>query len=212
MDSKDFGLDPATYFYSNYKNDVETALIDYFGNDTVSRGNKAFDIHANTYRVDADVVVCFRHHRYKKGGDYLEGTAFDTDGGKRIINWPDQNYDNGVQKNKETRQRFKSVVRILKQLRNTMTDDNIPQAMNVPSYLIECLAWNVPNASFGHDTYTADVRDTLAHLFNETMEYETCKEWGEINELKYLFRASQPWNLTQAHAFLSASWNYIGFK
>ncbi len=29
----------------------------------VTRGSKAFDVHANSYRVDADVVACFEHRR-----------------------------------------------------------------------------------------------------------------------------------------------------
>ena len=52
----------------------------------------------------------------------------------------------------------------------------------------------------------------LAHLWNETRTDETCKEWGEENELKYLFRPSQPWNRDQVNAFLQAAWDYIGFE
>jgi hypothetical protein len=31
-------------------------------------------------------------------------------------------------------------------------------------------------------------------------------------ELKYLFRASQPWSRGHVNTFLDAAWNYIGFK
>ena len=65
---------------------------------------------------------------------------------------------------------------------------------------------------FGHDTYTADVRFAIAHLWNNTRTDDACKEWGEINEQKYLFRSSQPWTRDQVNAFLRAAWNYIGFK
>jgi len=57
------GYKTAAYTYANFKNDVEAALKDYFGKDSVTRGNKAFDVHANTYRVDADVVPCLEHRR-----------------------------------------------------------------------------------------------------------------------------------------------------
>ena len=60
----DIGLFPATYHYSQYKSDVHDALVNYFGSSSVTRGNKAFSIHANTYRVDADVVACFIHRLY----------------------------------------------------------------------------------------------------------------------------------------------------
>lgn len=82
----------------------------------------------------------------------------------------------------------------------------------IPSYLIECLVWNVPDEGFGQTYFTADVRYALAHVFNETMTDEKCGEWGEVNELKYLFRSAQPWTRVQAHAFADAAWNYIGFE
>ena len=84
-------------------------------------------------------------------------------------------------------------------------------AKSIPSYLIECLSWNTPNNGFGHTEYNSDVRFFLAHTFNETINYEKCKDWGEINELKYLF-IGQKWTCEQTHNFLSAAWNYIGFE
>jgi hypothetical protein len=81
----------------------------------------------------------------------------------------------------------------------------------MPSFLLECLVWNVPNEGFGHETYKADVRYALAHLWNETRRADTCREWREENELKYLFRAGQPWTQADANAFLQAAWDCIGF-
>ena len=203
---------PANYSFDQFKNDVGTALTTYFGQREVSRGKKAFDLHANTYRVDADVVPCFEYNWYHPNGSYSTGTAFRTDDWQRIINWPQQNYDNGVIKNEATGRRFKAVVRILKRLRNKMDEQNVAAAKPISSYLIECLAWNVPNEWFGYSTLTADVRAALAHLFNNTISFENCREWGEINERKYLFRNGQPWTLKQAHEFTSAAWDFIGFE
>lgn len=210
---EDFDIStPATYSYSTFKNDVHSALIDHFGNSSVTRGNKAFDIYENTYRVDADVVATFEYRRYRTNGPYLEGSSFIPDRGSRIVNWPNQNYENGVNKNSSTGRRFKAIVRILKHLRNEMEEKGFSEASPIPSYLIECLTWNVPNKGFGHSTYTADVRYSLAHLYNKTRNYEDCSEWGEINELKYLFRPSQPWDRSSTNRFLDAAWDYIGFE
>jgi hypothetical protein len=206
------GFIPATVNYATFKNDVGAALTAYFKDGHVTRGNKAFDIKENTYRIAADVVPCFEFRRYAKDGSHIKGTAFEPDNGGRIENWPDQHYDNGVAKNTATGGRFKDLVRIVKRLRYKMNDDKIAAAGPIPSFLVECLVWNVPNTAFGHDTYTADVRAALAHLFNKTMKFDDCKEWREINELKYLFRDAQPWTLVQAHAFLSAAWDYLGFQ
>ena len=204
---------PAQYGYKQFKNDVQSALEGHFGNGAVRQGNKAFDIHENSYRVDADVVACFEYRWYWNDATFRKGTGFLTDGGIRIENWPDQNYDNGVAKNDATNRSFKPIVRILKRLRNEMAMEGIRTAEPITGYLIECLVWNVPDEGFGHYTLRADIQWTLAHLFNNTRDFESCKEWGEINEHKYLFRASQPWGLQQkAHDFVSAAWDYIGFK
>ncbi len=203
---------PAIYSYQRFKNEVHTALNNYFGSSSVNRGNKAFDVRENTYRVDADVVATFESRRYSKSGKYLKGTSFLSDKGSRIINWPDQNYENGVSKNSSTGRRFKPIVRILKHLRNDMEEKGIQEVLSIPSFLIECLIWNVPNEGFGHSTYTADVRYCLANLCNNTRKDEDCSEWGEINELKYLFRSSQSWDRISTNRFLNSAWNYIGFE
>jgi hypothetical protein len=203
---------PGPVSYPTFKNDVGSALTAYFKDGHVTPGHKAFDIKENTYRIAADVVPCLEFRRYAEDKTYVEGTAFDPDNAGRIQNWPDQNYDNGVAKNKDTAGRFKDVVRILKRLRNKMNDEEIAAAAPIPSFLIECLVWNAPNPSFGHETYTEDVRHTLAHLFNNTMKIDDCREWGEINELKYLFWVGQPWNFNKAHAFVSSAWDYLGYE
>jgi hypothetical protein len=213
MSDTDFGLtSPADYSYATFKNDVGAALTDYFKGGHVTRGNKAFDIKENTYRIAADAVPCFEHRRYKTDGTWVTptGTAFIPDNAWRIVNWPDQNYSNGVTKNTATDGRFKDVVRILKRLRYKMCEEKIAAANPISSFLVECLVWNAPNSAFGHTTYTSDVREVLANLFNNTIKLESCEEWGEINELKYIFKGV-PTKLTEAHAFISAAWDYWGF-
>lgn len=206
-----FGITPAEYEYSIYKDDVESALVSHFGREAVTRGRKAFDIHENSNRIDADVIPCFEYRRYNNDGTFTEGTAFIPDNGGRVINWPEQNYENGKKKNDDTKRGFKAGVRILKNLKHEMEEEGHNEAKAIPSFLCECLAWNVPDEGFLHGDYTADVRYMLMHLFNNTIKFEDCKEWGEINELKYLFRTSQAWTLKETHDFISSAWDYIGF-
>lgn len=210
--SETFGNSPASYHCDTFKNEVEEALVDYFGRRSIIRGNKAFDIKENSYHVEADAAAFLEHRRYHKNGTYISGVELRTDNGTpfRVINWPEQHYDNGVGKNSDTGRRYKSVVRIVKSLCNEMADKNIPQAKNIMGFLIECLVWNVPNGKFGHARLSADIRESLAYLFNNTMEDKDCSEWGEVCELKYLFRTSQKWTRQQAHDFIGAAWDYLG--
>jgi hypothetical protein len=206
------GFSDATYHYDQYKNEVEEALVNYFGRSAIKRGNKAFDVHETSYHVEADVAAFFEHRRYHSDGTYLEGVELRTDKeSHRVINWPEQHYENGVNKNKQTGTRFKSVVRVLKALSNEMTEQSI-RAGDVPGFLIECLVWNVPNGNFQNDSYRADVRSALAFLFNNTRSYEDCKGWEEVSDLIYLFHSGQKWTWQHAHAFTSAAWEYIGYE
>jgi hypothetical protein len=214
---QDVGIIDVSYTYAQFKNEVEEALVSKFGRPSITRGNKAFDVHANSYRVDADVVACFEHRRYLRrpsgGCYYLSGTEFISDGGQRVVNWPHQHYDNGVSKNKTTSMRFKSIVRVMKRLRNEMGEKaKIASANPIPSYLVECLGYNVPNNTFGHYQYKDDVRSVITHLYNQTLNDEGCREWGEVNDLKYLFGAHQAWTRQQVNDFLLAAWRYIGFE
>jgi hypothetical protein len=217
----------AGYTYAEFKDDVEAALVKKFGRTSVRRGQKAFDVHPNTYRVDADVVAAFAHRRYQKKFYNIltqgyafpftqpEGTQFFADGsGIAIVNWPEQHYTNGVAKNKATAYRFKSVVRALKNLKYEMetsgSDAQRKAAKEAPSYLIECLMYNVP--TFVDGSCYEMVRDAIVNCYSPTKADETCKSWLEVNENKWLFHATQPWTRTQANNFLLHAWGYAEFK
>ena len=147
---------------------------------------------------------------YSRSPDH-EGRAAIRYDGKEIINWPEQHYNNGVEKNTKTARRYKRTVRIFKKLANEMASEGIKSA-DIPSFLIECLIWNVKNSIFDYSTNYDRVKFSIIDVFNNTKEANVCSEWGEVSELKYLFRPIQPWTSEQANAFMSEAWNYIGFK
>ncbi|MCP4990757.1 MAG: nucleotidyltransferase [Colwellia sp.] len=153
-----FGIAPGTYNYKQFKDEVGDALISYFGSSAVSRGNKAFNVHETSYHVEADVAAFFEHRRYSEDDKYLSGVELHPDNGGKIINWPEQHYQNGVGKNKATGRAYKSLVRILKSLCNEMSEQNIYQAKEICGFLIECLVWNVPNSKFSHSDWMGNVR------------------------------------------------------
>jgi len=218
----DFGNTNATYTYQAFKDDVGRALVRRFGARSVQRGNKAFDIHENSYRVDADVVPVFVHRRYDQSGWYICGVEFLPGTGERIVNWPerlyddthwpDQHYENGVQKNAATSRRYKGVVRIFKNVRNEMDAAGITAAKAISGFLVECLVWNVPDFFFGQSTWDEAVQGAFAYLWGNTKTDAQCSEWGEVSELKYLFRGSPATKREQAYAFIDRAWSYVGVR
>lgn len=208
--NSDFGMTSSDYKFSDFKNTVAKAVENYFGKENVTIGNKAIQVHSNTVRVDADVVPHFTHRRYNNDGSFLEGVALKTSDSTIVKNWPQQDYDNGVDKNDRTSKKYKAFVRILKNLRCEMKDNGYTYAQNVPSYLISCLVWNVPDYFFDEDSYVKILKDIVAYLKDQTSDLVNVKEWGEVNELKYLFRSSQGWTLENTHNFLIATEQYLG--
>lgn len=221
---EDFGFVDGSISYADFKNLVGEALVARFGKTGVTRGKKAFDVHENTNRIDADVVAALEHRRYtgQENWDgsphFHRGTAFIPDNGGMVKNWPEQNFNNGKKKHEDTGERYKKLVRILKRLRNEMQDAKVPEAMNIPSFLVECLVWNVPNDQFGRagwlgeNPFYTDLKNVITSVYLNTKTDATCTEWGEVNELKYLFKGGQPWTREQANAFILACWQFVGFK
>lgn len=207
MTQDDFNFISATYTYDDFKKDVVEAIQCKFGKDNVTVGNKAIKVHANSCRVDADVVPLAVHRRYISKEYWREGVALRAIG-KTIYNWPRQNYDNHVFKNTNTGQRHKPLIRILKNLKKEMKDLRILEN-NIPSYLIECLSWNVPNHLFSKEKYKEMTLSCLDYLSLALLSEETCKEWREVNELKYLFRGSQAWTSWQAYKFVKEVKAYL---
>jgi hypothetical protein len=222
------GVVHASYYpYAQFKNEVGAALINKFGALGVHRGDKAFDVHANTYRVDADVVAAFAHRRYEEAvsgplpGMFIrnwikpEGTQFYADsGGAAIVNWPEQQYRNGVAKNTAIGNRFKWATRVLKNFKYDMeangNADQKKAAKEAPSYLCECLMFNVPD--FIGNSPRKYVRNAIVYAHRETKLDGGWNEWAEVNDLKYLFRGIHAWTREQANTFLLRVWQYGEFS
>ncbi|SIR47978.1 nucleotidyltransferase domain-containing protein [Priestia flexa] len=206
---EDFGNHDADYSFAQYRSDVDQAMINKFGEKSIEFGNKAVKIKSNTYRVDADVVPCFEHRRYSQNGTYITGTEFVTrHTSKRIINFPEQHYRNGVTKNNDTSKRYKKMVRIFKRLRYNLLDEGY-DVENVSSFLVESLIWNVPNNRFNNATLTEDVKQCFNYLIIQTAEYEESKDWGEVSELLYLFHSDRKYTRSDTHQFLLDGYTYL---
>jgi len=142
----------AAYGYPQFKSDAEAWITKQYTG--VKVGGKAVFVPGNTSRRDADILVCQQFRRYisyRVGArQYHEGVAFFV-GGNRIENFPKQHSDNLTAKHQATKSNFKPVVRIFKNMRNSMIDKNFIAAGVAPSYFIEGMLSNVPNDKFSGD-------------------------------------------------------------
>ena len=90
----DVGVTPYTgdATLSGFKDDVERALVAYFGSGSVNRGNKAIRVAENSGRLPADVVPCVAERAWSSRSRYQQGIRLQSDRepSKRIINYPRQ--------------------------------------------------------------------------------------------------------------------------
>ncbi len=83
LTKEDVGITDLPHTYAEFKNEVGAALVAKFGGRGVTRGNKAFDVHESTARVDADLVPCFEHRRYTRRTTSPHTTSNGTPGGSQ---------------------------------------------------------------------------------------------------------------------------------
>lgn len=186
----------------SFKDDCQNALVAAFGLQNVERHNKCITVSEKSTTLPADVVPCLTHRRYDSRTTHHDGIEIRPDRGHSIVNWPRQDYDNGVSKNGRTSRRYKRVVRGLKALENLMAEAGSPETA---SWLIECLVYNVPDAEFRSPSNYANALSILRWLDQALSETVGQGNWHEVNELKYLFAASQAWTLPEAQAFTTRS-------
>ncbi len=192
--------------------ELGVALAAKFPGQVDASGSTAFTITSSTARVDADVVPCFDYRYYFSSGGYRDGSKVFQRTGGSIENYPDQQLSKGNAKNTRTNLRYKRAVRIMKRLENAMVSAGAHR--EVPSFLVECLIYNVPDEVLTRTSWTEVVRGILGYLYNELEGVEPADgsaRWLEVNECKYLFHHRQNWTRSDVRDFALAGWQYLGY-
>lgn len=167
-------LPNATYRYTEFKQAVEQALRDYFG-EYAKPGDKAIKIIASGNRRNADVIVATqfrRYHRFLSISDqsFDRGICFFKPDGTRIVNYPKDHSENCTTKHQATNKNFKPLVRIVKNMRKRLVDDGTIDKKLAPSYFIEGLLYNVPNEKF-----TNNYSDSFVACYNWILQADRTK-------------------------------------
>ena len=194
------GLSSASYGWNDFRSDVLSALKDYNGLLTITEGNKSIKVEATSGRLPADVVVCAQYRKYKilNNYDYVEGITFWTRNEKRqVINYPKIHYNNGVKKHQNTNNQYKSVVRIFKNTRNYLGEEDYISSSLAPSYFLECLLYNVPN-----DKFSGSYQDVFCNIVN-WLNKANLKDFVCQNEqLKLFGDTPEQWLISDAERFI----------
>jgi hypothetical protein len=157
------------------------------------------------------VIVATQYRRYHKFNSfadelYVEGICFWDSAGTQIVNYPKQHAANCTTKHQGTGKWFKPLVRVVKNMREYLVDNDLLEAGVAPSYYLEGLLYNVPNGQFRH-TYA----DCFINAINWIQQADK-SQFVCANEQYYLLREDSPvtWRLEKCERFLKAAiklWN-----
>lgn len=192
------------YYYGDFRQDVYNELVDAYGSNAVTDGDKALQIETDSLPLSADVVPCMEYRHYKnftqQNEEYIEGVIFWSGSGEKIINYPDHHITNATLKQKNTSNRFKPTARIFKRARGAMIDEDIIESKGVaPSYCVECLVWNVDNNVIDQNDLQDRYCDVVKYL--DSADLHTFRHEHDL--LDFFGSANTDWNTTDAATFIS---------
>lgn len=197
---------------SKLRSEVSAALTKAFGGSCVDTTGKIALVVAAVAgsRPSIDVVPSFDYFLYNDPlrASSRRGSCVFPVSGAKIVNWPDQQLANGRAKNQRTGSRYKYFVRGLKNAENVLVKAGTIKPK--PSYLMECMVWNVADATLKTGSLSLGFRATLAELW-QGLDKNGYDHWTEPNDVKYLFRSAQKWSVDDAKEVALASWNYLGY-
>lgn len=208
---KKLGISDAAYTHPRFKNELESALVSAFGRQNVKRRSKEFRVTQSHKRIDANIVPCIEHRRYRSNGSFYSGTTLHPDSGESFESWPEQHQQNSATKNTMTGKRFNQFVRIMKSLCNYMGSQGFPQAQGITSFLNECLVYNTPNELLSSGKLSAGMRKMILHMRQALEAEEQSLKWLEITEMNYLFHSSRPWTRESALNWAQAAWEWLEY-
>jgi len=203
---------PATYLWSDLRDDVLAALRSHYGYDAVRLGKKSIKVETSLGRRTSDVVPAMQFRRYATFIDQNNCTAhwgiqFFDSSNNPIVNYPKYHKERGEEKNQEARTRgqYKATIRLFKNFRNHLVDNGSIADGVAPSYFIECVLHNIPDNLFRGD-FTDTVPAILNYLLNTPYAGFLCQngvvrligsgstQWPENNFATFVLAARNAWD------------------
>ena len=186
----------------NWKTDLKRLKYDLF--DAIDRSyNFQFELGKKTIKYKGspnyspvDILPCIQY-----GSKEGHGIAFyDHSKNRYVVNYPKQHKENGIEKNKRTNGSYKKIVRVFKNLRDYLIDEDELEEDIAPSYYVECLLYNVPD--YCYVDYVPDSFFNVTRWLSKNFGSMFCVKCQ--NEITDLFDSYNGWNMSDFYKFLNA--------
>ncbi len=197
-----------TYGYADFKRDATTYIARLY--DGVNTLKKALYVPGGgSGRRNSDVLIASEFRRYYEfktwqNHRFDQGVCFFLADGSMVENFPKLHAQNCTTKHQNTRSFFKPIVRIFKNMRNTMIEKKLLADGIAPSYFIEGMLYNVPDQKFG-GTYQQTWINCFNHIVTTDREKLVC-----ANHMHWLVRDASPtsWPVANFNTFAAALKKY----
>ena len=163
---------PASYHWTNLRDDTLAALRNYFGTNAAWLGKKSIKVKTGYGTKESDVVPAVEFRNYTKfvnRNDMLAhwGIQFFDSANNSIVNYPKYHIKRGEDKNSANRTngQYKPTVRLFKNMRNYAIDNGLLGDKIAPSYFVECALHNVPDNLFTGQ-FATTVPSIISYLLN----------------------------------------------
>lgn len=160
-------------------------------------------------RPSADVVPSFDYRDYTDDASFSRwdrgSCVFPKNSEDKVVNWPQQQLDNGIAKNNRTGGRYKDFVRALKNAENMLAAEGV--ISDLPSYFMECLVFNAPDGVLTAGGVDEAFRETLLNMFADLNDGTAYADWVEPNWKKWLFKGGhQKWSVDDGLQLVASTW------
>ena len=91
-----------------------------------------------------------------------------------------------------------------------MIGSGVIQKDTMPSFLLECVVWNIHDMHFGQSTYREKMKVVISKIWQDMNDYEKHNKYAEVSDLKWLFRGDK-WTPQQVKTFMENTYNLFGF-
>lgn len=170
-----------------------------------SEKNKCIKIISGTL-LNADIIVCASYRYFYRCPKYFEGITFFDKNGKQIISYPKLHKNNMTEKNKRVPD-FKATVRIFKNLKIELINDNYINEENISSYFVESLIYNIDEKYF----IISNLKDRVLGIISFALNFIETKEMITPCGRYYLFgKDDDEWTKEDAIAFLINAYILVG--
>jgi hypothetical protein len=156
------------YGWGEFRGDVLAALGESY---VVRMGRRCVNVDApdSLFGEMVDILLATEYRLYSAfpapGVElYEQGVFFRDREGRPIVNFPKRHRRNGDEKDLRTGGRFKEVIRTAKRVRRLAERERMIAEGAAPSYLLECLLYNVPDHVYRRSSLGEAYRGALEWL------------------------------------------------